>query len=185
VRVFAALPLPAVAVAAIDSVLSAQRSLYPRIRWVGTQGLHITVHFFGELPDAAVEAVSRVFDDPALRRPPIPARLGKIGQFPPKGSPRVIWVGLERGVEEMAAYGKLFEEKIAPLGFAPDARGFTPHVTVARAGSVLLESGWGASIAAPSADFLVQEYVLFQSVLGRGGAEYVPLKRIAFEKDGR
>jgi 2'-5' RNA ligase len=92
-------------------------------------------------------------------------------------------VGIDRGEEEMRSYGKLFEEKIAPLGFLPDARGFTPHVTIARSGSVLLESGWGAGIAIPPVDFLLQECVLFQSVLGRGGAEYVPLQRIAFGKE--
>jgi RNA 2',3'-cyclic 3'-phosphodiesterase len=183
VRVFSALPLPPVAVAGIDSSFSTMRQLYPRLRWTGPQGLHVTLHFFGEIPDASVDAVRRVLDDPALRRPPIPARLGKVGQFPPRGSPRVIWVGIEEGKEAMRAYWSLFEEKIAPLGFAPDPRGFTPHVTVARAGSVLLENGWGSTVAVSAADFLVQECVLFQSVLGKGGAEYVPLERLTFQKE--
>ena len=183
-RVFSALPLPPAAIAGIESSFSSLRQLYPRLRWVGAQGLHVTLHFFGELPDASVAAVRRVLEDPALQRLPIPARLGKVGQFPARGSPRVIWVGLEKGQEEMEAYWRLFEEKIAPLGFAPDERGFTPHVTIARAGSVALESGWGAGTVIPSEDFFVRECVLFQSVLGRGAAEYVPLKRIAFEKGG-
>ena len=181
-RVFSALPLPPAAIAGIESSFSSLRQLYPRLRWVGAQGLHVTLHFFGELPDASVEAVRHVLEDPALQRPPIPARLGKVGQFPAKGSPRVIWVGLEKGNEEMDAYWRLFEDKIAPLGFVPDERGFTPHVTIARAGSVVLESGWAAATVVPSDDFFVRECVLFQSILGRGEAEYVPLKRIVFEK---
>jgi RNA 2',3'-cyclic 3'-phosphodiesterase len=185
VRVFSALPLPPNAVASIESAFSGMRRLYPRLRWSGSQGLHVTLHFFGELPEESAEAVRRVLDDPALRRPPIPARLGSVGQFPPRGSPRVIWVGVDKGEDEMRKYWKLFEDRIAPLGFAPDARGFTPHVTVARAGSIPLESGWSDGIAVPAVDFLLEECVLFQSLLGKGGAQYVPLKRIAFEKGER
>jgi RNA 2',3'-cyclic 3'-phosphodiesterase len=185
VRVFSALPLPRIAIAGIDSSFSAMRQLYPRLRWVGAQGFHFTLHFFGEITEDSVEALRRVLDDPALRRPPIPARLGPVGQFPPRGSPRVIWVGVEKGAQEMSSYWRLFEEKIAPLGFPPDARGFTPHVTVARAGGLTLDNGWGAGIEAPVVDFLLEECVLFQSVLGKGGAEYIPLKRISFEKEER
>ena len=170
-RVFSALPLASVAVSGIETAFSSMRQLYPRLRWAGSQGLHFTLHFFGELPDESVDAVRRVLDDPALYRPPIPARLGSVGQFPPRGSPRVIWVGVEKGEAEMREYWKLFEDKVAPLGFAADARGFTPHVTIARAGSVPLESGWLEGIAVPSVDFLLEECVLFQSLLGRGGAQ--------------
>jgi 2'-5' RNA ligase len=184
VRVFAALPLPPAVIAGLESSFSPSRQLYPRLRWTGIQGLHVTLHFFGELPDASVDTVRRVMEDPSLRGQPGPARLGKVGQFPARGSPRVIWVGFEKGQEEMGAYGRLFEEKIAPLGFVPDERGFTPHVTIARAGSVSLENGWGAATVVPSDDFFVQECVLFQSILGRGGAEYVPLARIPFEREG-
>ena len=84
----------------------------------------------------------------------------------------------------MRSYGKLFEDTIAPLGFAPDPRGFTAHVTVARSGSLPLENGWGSTVAIPAEEFLVRECVLFQSVLGRDGATYVPLKRIAFGEGG-
>jgi RNA 2',3'-cyclic 3'-phosphodiesterase len=185
VRVFSALPLPPEAVAGIVSAFSGMRGLYPRLRWVGAQGFHITLHFFGEITEDRVNAVRRVLEDPELRRPPIPARLGSAGQFPPRGSPRVIWVGVEKGEREMRDYWRLFEEKIALSGFAADARGFTPHVTIARTGSTSIDSGWGAGIAVPAIDFLLGECILFQSVLGRGAVEYFSLKRILFEKGER
>ena len=144
----------------------------------------MTVHFFGDIEDGAVSLLRHLFDeDEDLRRPRIPARLGPLGQFPPRASPRVIWAGLEGGGEELKGYADLFETKIAPLGWSPDPRGFTPHITVARSGSVPLESGWEAGSAIPPVDFFVEECVLFQSILGRAGAEYVPLARIAFGKE--
>jgi hypothetical protein len=48
---------------------------------------------------------------------------------------------------------------------------------------VPLESGWDTGAAVQSLDFFVEECILFQSILGRGGAEYVPLARIAFGKE--
>jgi RNA 2',3'-cyclic 3'-phosphodiesterase len=151
---------------------------------VAAKGLHMTVHFFGDLGDDAVSSLRGLFDgDADLRRPRVPARLGPLGQFPPRGTPRVIWAGLARGGEELAGYAALFEAKIAPLGWSPDPRGFTPHVTVARAGEAGLPGGWDAGADVPAVDFFVEECVLFQSILGRGGPEYLPLARIPFGKE--
>jgi 2'-5' RNA ligase len=161
VRVFAALPLPAAG-----------------LRWVSAGGFHMTLHFFGEVTDAGVAALLQVCDDPELRAPAIPMRLGKIGQFPPRGNPRVLWVGLEHGEAEARAYWSLFEKKISPLGWSPDERGFSAHITVARAGRSAI-TGWDAVVEIPGTDFLMEECVLFQSILGQAGAQYVPLKKIS------
>jgi 2'-5' RNA ligase len=141
----------------------------------------MTLHFFGDVPEEGVAALQQVFDDPDLRVPAIPTRLGKIGQFPPRGNPRVLWVGLERGKAEMSAYWSLFEKKISPLGWTPDERGFSAHITIARAGRSAA-AVWNADSEMPGNDFLLQECVLFQSILGRAGAQYVPLKRITLER---
>ena len=183
-RVFAALPLPQAATAALDAALAPVRQLHPRVRWVSAKGLHATLHFFGEVSDEQRARLQALFDGAGeLQRLRIRARLGALGQFPPRGNPRVLWAGIDRGAEEMTEYWNLFESKIAPLGWSPDPRGFTPHITVARAGSIPLESGWDAGVRLPALDFFVEECVLFQSILGRAGAEYVPLARIAFGRE--
>lgn len=180
-RVFAALPLPSAVVSSLDSVLAPARRAFPGLRWVSAGGFHVTLHFFGEVSEAGVAALHRVFDDPDLQVPAIPARLGKIGQFPPRGNPRVLWVGLERGEPEMRAYWSLFEKKISPLGWTPDERGFSAHITVARAGKSAIAGG-DTIVEIPGTDFFVEECVLFQSILGRDGAQYVPLKKISLER---
>ena len=192
-RVFAALPFPRAAIEAIESALAPLRRLFPRLRWVAEKGLHVTIRFFGEVPEPGVAAIQRVFDDRALRREPISAQLGAFGQFPARGNPRVLWVGLARGGEDMRKYCELFASAIAPLeadggpleGSKPDERGFTAHVTVARNNGVAMKRGWEGGIEVPPVDFLIEECVLFQSILGRGGAEYIPLRRIPFERMNR
>lgn len=180
-RVFAALPLPPAVADPLDSALAPARLSNPGLRWVSPAGFHVTLHFFGEIPAPGVAALQQVFDDAELRVPAIPTRLGRIGQFPPRGNPRVLWVGLERGEAEIRAYWDLFEKKISPLGWTPDARGFSAHVTIARAGHSAAP-GLDADLEMPRIDFLIEECVLFQSILGRAGAHYVPLKKITLER---
>jgi RNA 2',3'-cyclic 3'-phosphodiesterase len=182
VRVFAALPIPPSAAAAVEEALASAHRLYPRLRWVPAEGMHVTLHFFGECTDADIVLLQKLFGEPELRRPVISCRLGRLGQFPARGRPSVLWVGLEKGGDEMKSYWEVLEKKLAPLGFKADARGFSPHVTVARAGSTPVDDGWNAGIEMPAADFLTEECVLFKSILGRHGAQYLPLARIAFER---
>ncbi len=155
----------------------------PGIRWVNAAGFHITLHFFGETGSDRVEELKRALADPRLGGPSIPARLGGIGQFPPGGSPRVLWVSLSSGGDEARRRWEALKEVIAPLGWQPDPRGFTPHVTVGRAGREPAGPIDASRFEVPPVDFSFSEIVLFESVPGKGGAVYSPLARAAF--DGR
>jgi 2'-5' RNA ligase len=190
VRVFAAFPLPAEVSAGICSAFSDARIVAPKIRWVPAEGMHLTLHFFGEILEERISSFSSVFDDPQLQRPAIRTRLGAAGFFPPQGSPRVLWIGLQEGAEEMRAFWELFTEKLQPLrqadgplcNWSPDGRGFFAHVTVARSGSIPLSVHWAREMLIPPDEFLISGCVLFQSLLGAGAARYVPLKTIHFPR---
>jgi 2'-5' RNA ligase len=189
-RVFAALPLPTEASTAILEAFSAARKLATNVRWVDAGGMHLTLHFFGEIPDDAVPGFGPLFNEPGLRRPPIVSQLGQIGFFPPSGNPRVLWIGLQKGVDEMREFFAAFTDKLGPLrqpggplnAWSPDGRGFTPHITIARSGSTPLSTHWADVVKVPPQEFLITECVLFQSVLGSGRARYVPLKTVAFQR---
>jgi 2'-5' RNA ligase len=186
-RVFAALAVPPAVSAGIMSAFARPRSLAPKVKWVAADNMHLTLHFFGDIPDAEVDGFSPVFADPALRRAPIRARLGKAGFFPPSGTPKVLWVGLQHGVEEMRSFLAVLTERLQPLRaggplrqWSPDARGFSPHITVARPGAAPLSPRWAEEAEVPAEEFLVSECILFQSLLGSAGARYVPLQKITF-----
>ena len=179
-RVFAAVPLPPPAVHAISDIEQKLRQRLPGVRWVSPNALHLTLHFFGEVAEGPLGELYRVFEDPGLRRAAMPARLGTLGQFPPRGNPRVLWIGLLVEGDELRSYWESFEKAVAPLGWEPDRRGFAPHVTIARNGGAFVEEEWIAGAEVSSLRFSLSECVLFQSVLRREGAEYVPLRRIPF-----
>lgn len=187
-RLFAAFPVPPAVRSGIVSAFSAARALAPRAKWVDSEGMHLTLHFFGEVPEDLVAGFDPVFADPGLQRPAMRAALGPAGFFPPSGPARVLWVGISQGREEMRAFWSRLTEKLQPLrvpggplaGWEPDRRGFSPHITVARPGAAALDRQWAGQAEVPAGEFLITECVLFQSLLGPGGARYVALKRIPF-----
>lgn len=179
-RVFAAVPLPPDAMKDVEAVMTVMRSRYPRLKYVRPQGIHVTLHFFGELEEGAVRKLQSMWKDPALARAQIPASLEGVGCFPESGNPRVIWMGIEKGGAELEGYAGLFESRIGELGYQPDPRGFTPHITIARNQGDRVDGEWLRRIVVADTAFSFTECVLFQSVLKPSGAEYIPLARVGF-----
>lgn len=184
-RVFAALPLPRPALLAVETVIAELRRREARLRYVKSAGIHLTLHFFGELPDEAVQDIRETMKDPDLVRFVIPASFGALGQFPEKGSPRVVWLAVEKGAEELVRYNTLFQSKISRLGYREDPRGFHPHLTLARNPGARVDGDWMRKLALPGVEFAFQELVLFRSILKPGGAEYEPLSRVSFTEGGK
>ncbi len=180
-RVFAALPLPRSAVDAISTLITPIRKSLPRLKWVSESAYHLTLHFFGEVDEGALSGLLHVFSDSRLKRAPFMTSLGPLGQFPQGGNPRVLWIALDDQERHLRSCWEALETAISPLGWEPDRRGFAPHVTLARNSSQHVEPGWSSAVKLPTTRFSICECVLFQSILGRGGAEYVPLQRITFE----
>lgn len=179
-RVFAALPLPGPALRALDGALETLRRAHPRLRWVAQGSYHITLHFFGEIGEDAVSRLKALFAGPELRAPAIAARFGPLGRFPERGAPRVIHVPLAEGAEAARAYFELFHVVVARLGYRPEARGFTPHATLARFPRQALAGGWQPDVAVPREEFFIEQCALYQSTLGPGGPRYVALAAAAF-----
>ena len=184
-RVFAALPLPDSGIRALDAAIEPLRRAHPRLRWVAPSSYHLTLHFFGELGEEAVSRLKALFAAPELRARPIAARFGPLGRFPDRGEPRVIHVALAQGAEEARAYFDAFHAAIAKLGYRPEARGFVPHITLARFPREPLPGGLTVDMAVPQAEFLIEQCVLYQSVLGPGGPRYAAIARAGFGEDGR
>lgn len=99
-----------------------------RMSWTRPKNWHLTLRFLGET--GQVGAVADALDK--VRAPGFALRAGTAGFFPSSRSPRVVWLGLCQGAGECAALARQVEAALVPLGFAPEARPFRPHLTVAR-----------------------------------------------------
>jgi 2'-5' RNA ligase len=185
-RIFAGLPIPGEMIEKVRQVCGYLKETYRGLNVVKAEGLHITMHFFGEMPKHAVDDLIQLMDDQSLKRTKIGASFNGFGQFPPRGNPRVLFVHIEQGKEEIASYQENYAKLIRSHGFGnpedkkPDKK-FVPHITIARNKRERLPRDFCGSIPFTLTDsYPIDRCILYQSILTSTGAEYEALKTIIF-----
>jgi 2'-5' RNA ligase len=182
IRAFLAIDLPA----SLRPVLSwAQEELKKSgadIKWVPVGNIHITLKFFGNITDVQVDDISEAVTAMAAGQPPFTLTVTDAGAFPSPKNPRVVWLGVGGELDVAREFHRRLEIAFASLGFAPEDRPFSPHLTLGRvkspAGRAELTQGL-VNLPPPEAPpFQVGEIVLFRSNLTPRGAAYLPLKVI-------
>jgi RNA 2',3'-cyclic 3'-phosphodiesterase len=151
--------------------LSGLRGLKP----VDASNLHITLKFLGDIEETSVKELEAAIRASSEGIAPFEVEVFGSGVFPPKGSARVVWAGL-KGAEPLAGISARLEKALEPLGFAPEGRGFKPHLTLARVKNPSVSTA-ARSIATAyeTTKFGVKgvaEVLLKRSVLRPQGPEY-------------
>lgn len=178
-RLFVAVPLAEPARQAVASLMAGLAAGPPRLRWVRPESLHLTLRFLGPTLDDALPGVREAVTEAAARVRPFDVRLGGTGAFPPRGRPRVLWVGVVDGEPGLAALAAALEDALAARGWPRDDRPFRAHLTLARSDGVagaerIVEAAaeHGRNLVAA---WTADRVVLFESLSGGGPARYAPL----------
>jgi RNA 2',3'-cyclic 3'-phosphodiesterase len=150
-----------------------------KARWVGAANMHLTVRFIGNVDDGRVPAVLDALKPP-LAIAPFEIRLETCGTYPPSGSPRVIWIGVPSALAPLSAMHHEFNRRLVPLGFEPERRPFSAHLTLARIADADRETSKhirdAVRAVTPSpARCRVSAATVFRSRLSPAGATYHPL----------
>ena len=145
----------------------------PGLRWQDDDQLHLTLRFVGEIErpvaeDLAAELQRIRFDDFAIA-------LEGVGRFDQRRG-GALWAGVAPK-DQLKALAQKVERACQAAGLPPERRAYHPHITLAR---------W--SRAAPdlalfinrhnglkSDPWRVEEFILYESRLGRDGAHYEPV----------
>ncbi len=197
-RAFFAIELPdAVRAAARRSALALAQAV-PSARVPPEENLHVTLAFLGEVDEGAIEDLTLAVATALPGRSPFPMQLGSAGRFPPRGRPRIVWIGVSRGAHECGDLAARVAAACGAAGRSVDERPFHAHVTVARVGTG--RSGRGARVPAGAAEavdrwarsveeipcgpgFEVRRVVLFESTLAPGGSRYRERAAIELPRD--
>ena len=190
-RLFVALDIDADIRARIAEFRDQMRQLAPDVRWVGPETFHVTLQFLGETKKLAeIQSSLRL-----VKGSPITLAFRDAGFFPNPKSPRVFWVGIEAD-EHLQDVVKSIGEALRPLGFERDGGPFSPHLTLARAGSGRPRPVLGerplpgfqqvrARVEAlPPLEFgtmTARAFYLYESKLSPAGAHYTKLSRYSLE----
>ncbi len=102
------------------------------VKWVDPQGIHLTLKFLGNISVDKVSAISEAIAEEARSVAPFRLELTEFGAFPNTKAPRVAWVGLGGDLESLLRLQRGIDQALIPLGFPPEAREFSPHLTLGR-----------------------------------------------------
>ena len=94
-RLFVALPIPSAARRAIGTLIEDLRRADGAVRWVAEDGIHLTLKFLGDVPEARVPEIGDALGQTTPGTQALPVTLTEAGGFPTLRHPRVIWLGLE------------------------------------------------------------------------------------------
>jgi 2'-5' RNA ligase len=100
------------------------------LKLVEPKNIHITLRFLGNITTSMAE---KVFEEmKKVQFTPFDAGIRGTGAFPNLRYPRVLWVGIAEGADQLRSIFNQLEPRLRGLGFAPDSKGFSPHLTIAR-----------------------------------------------------
>ena len=119
--------------AIIERLSNAQMELVKTgadLKLVEPKNIHITIRFLGNISPGIVEKIFKAMENVNFK--PFTVEIRGLGAFPSLRFPRVVWAGIKRGEEELKGIFEQLEPQLRKLGFQPDPKGFSPHITIAR-----------------------------------------------------
>ncbi len=187
-RAFAALPLPADLRDALRQACLPLKQADGALRWGDPDQWHVTLAFYGEVPDDRVAALVEHLRRRARRVAPLPLHLSGSGSFGSPGRAQVLWLrvagddsGVDRALERLAGSARAAGRKV---GLDVAERRWTAHLTLARARRpVDLEGVHAALGVLPPLHWTASALHLVRSDLGAapgGSARHTALARLPF-----
>lgn len=141
------------------------------VRWTAAEQMHLTLGFFGDVPqdiDAKFRERLGAIHFGAFFLP-----IAGVGTFPPKGPPKIVWIGIGRGHPHLFQLHKRVTEAALAVGLEPDLRPFHPHITLARCRDVssqTMRKFLQANVTLDAGMVHVQSFHLYSSQLTPAGS---------------
>jgi RNA 2',3'-cyclic 3'-phosphodiesterase len=186
VRCFLAVPLADPGLSAAHRLQGELRERVPDVRWARPETLHLTVHFFGTIDDDRAARALGFVAPIASGATPFGVALDRLGAFPPRGTPHVLWLGAARDVPPLTALALECRVALSAAGFDVEDRRYHAHCTLGRPRlpwSDAARTAWTAAAAddQKAIGFTTSRLVLYESRSARGGAVYTERSSLTFD----
>ncbi len=181
-RAFISADLPPIP--SIESLIRDLRAASRGLKLVSPDHFHVTLKFLGDTEEGLVPEIESAMREAAAGIAPFTLAVRRTGGFPDLSRPRVLWVGLE-GAEPLARIARSLDEHLGALGFGPESRPWSAHMTLARVRDPR-DLGRALDILRGHEDDLfaeirVEEIRLKKSVLRPEGPEYTTVATVRLE----
>ena len=101
------------------------------IRWVPVHNVHLTLIFLGDISSTSLDLIKQMMTVEAAQVRAFEMQIEGLVSYPNPRRPRVLWVGLNAPVA-LTYLQHALEAAAARLGYAPEDREFSPHLTIGR-----------------------------------------------------
>ncbi len=164
-------------------------SKQPWVKWVDPYSIHLTLKFLGSIAVDRISEITRAMEEAIQGIPPFSLEVKGLGVFPNLRRVQVVWVGISGEIDKLSQLQQHLESNLARLGFAPETRPFTPHLTLARLrnqASLDERRSFGQLIAITRFEatytIKVDAISLMRSQLTREGAIYSRISSVGLNK---
>lgn len=150
------------------------------LRWTKPEQMHLTLVFIGEADEMLSAKLIVAMQKPAAQ-PAFDLAFERIGIFPARGAPRILWLGVTDGSAEVGVLQREIADRVERLGVKLEQRPFHPHLTLARWRDArpgdrreiddLSDTGTVARVR-------IDHATLYRSQPAPGGSVYTPLARV-------
>lgn len=101
-----------------------------RGRWKHSDNFHLTLKFLDEISLTQQAQINEAMQKVCLGQKPFKLAVTSLGVFNGKEAIRVLWLGLTGDLFELKGLQRQIDQALGPLGFAPEKRQYSPHITI-------------------------------------------------------
>jgi len=155
------------------------------IRFVDPDHMHLTLKFLGNITEDQKDQVIEVLEGIGRDQTPFELRLKGLGVFPNWSRPRVLWVGVEQGLDQVKSLAAIVHDYLGQKGFGGDDRPFAAHITLGRVKHLPLTKPLADEIkkslefSTPSMN--IKSIAFYRSHLSEAGARHELLSEFVFK----
>ncbi len=132
IRTFIAITVPPSIQGTVEKIQERFKEIRSPIRWVKPSHLHLTLKFLGNVDEEQIEDIKECLANAGQEINTFLLKSTEIGIFPNINYPRVVWLGFSDPTRLLHKLEENIENQLQKIGFQPEDRKFTPHLTIGR-----------------------------------------------------
>jgi 2'-5' RNA ligase len=131
IRVFLGIPIGRKIKSILPVIKSVVNCNSNYIKWIPVENIHLTLSFLGNISKNnlphLIQSIKKKITSSNFQ-----LTISGTGVFPSSQSPKVLWLGIGKGVDELISLKYLVEKSIEKYKDNPQEITFTPHISIAR-----------------------------------------------------
>ncbi|MBU0759773.1 MAG: RNA 2',3'-cyclic phosphodiesterase [Candidatus Omnitrophica bacterium] len=186
IRAFIAIEIDPACKQQISGLIERLKKSDVDVKWVKETQMHLTLKFLGNVKQDKVPEISAALKDIASKTLSFQIAFSDISTFPGLSRPRVIWLGMDKGAENLKELAGYIADGMEKLGLKKEGRDYKAHLTLGRVRSQKnireLTKLIGETDFKPPVGIKINKFILFQSILTSKGPVYTLLQEFPLLK---